>query len=98
LVVIIVPGFLSLTQAPSPTLSLESIVTFPPSPSALGMKFAFGTKMEPVMQAAIIVAVVALSSRSLAMIAIYTNNLTVSTFCAVALAIVMYLALCFLSC
>jgi hypothetical protein len=78
------------------TLSIESIVTFPSLPSAPGMKFAFKIKAEPVMQAAIIVAVVAFSSGSLATIAIYTNNLTVSTFCAVVLAIVIYLALRFL--
>jgi hypothetical protein len=61
------------------------------------MKFAFKIKMEPVSQAAIIVAVVAFSFSSLAMVAIYTKNLTVSTFCAVALAIIIYLALVFLS-
>jgi hypothetical protein len=38
------------------------------------MKFAFEIKTEPVTQAAIIIAVVAFSSNSLAMIAIYTNN------------------------
>ncbi len=47
------------------------------------------------MQAAIIVAVVAFSSSSLATIAIYTNNLTASIFCVVALAIAVYLALRF---
>jgi hypothetical protein len=50
-----------------------------------------------VTQAAI-VSVVAVSSGSLATIAIYTNNSTVSTFCAVALAVVVYLALHFLPC
>ncbi len=62
------------------------------------MKFAFEIKTDPVTQAAIIVAVVAFSSGSLAMIALYTNNSTISTFCAVALAVVVYLALRFLSC
>jgi hypothetical protein len=70
-------------QAPSPTLSLKSIVTFPSLPSTPGMKFA---------------AINAFSSSSLATIAIYTNNWTVSIFCAVALAIVVYLALHFLPC
>jgi hypothetical protein len=56
-------------QALSLTLALKSIVTFPPLPSAPGMKFAFEIKKELVMQAAIIVAVVAFSSGSLAMIA-----------------------------
>ncbi len=62
------------------------------------MKFAFEIKMESVTQAAIIVAVVAFSSGSLTTIAIYTNNSTVSTFCAVSLAVVVYLALRFLPC
>jgi hypothetical protein len=76
-------------RVPSPTLSLKSIVTFPPLPSALGMKFAFEIKTEPVMQAAIIVAIVAFSSGSLAMIAFYTNNSTISTFCVVVLAVII---------
>jgi hypothetical protein len=97
-VVVIAPGFLPVTRAPSPTLSLESIVTFPPLPSAPGMKFAFEIKTEPVMQAAIIIAVVAFSSGSLATVTIYTNNSTVSTFYAVALAVIIYLALRFLPC
>jgi hypothetical protein len=62
------------------------------------MKFAFEIKTEPVMQAAIFFAIVAFSSGSLATIAIYTNNQTISTFCAVTLAVVIYLALCFLPC
>jgi hypothetical protein len=62
------------------------------------MKFAFEIKMEPVTQAAIVVAIDAFSSGSLATIAIYTNNQTVTTFCAVALAVVVYLALHFLPC
>jgi hypothetical protein len=62
------------------------------------MKFAFKIKTELVMQAAIIVAVVAFSSDSLAMIAIYTNHSTISTFCTVALAVVVHLALRFLPC
>jgi hypothetical protein len=62
------------------------------------MKFAFEIKTEPVMQAAIIVAAVAFSSSSLATNAIYTNNSPVSTFCTVALAVVVYLALRFSPC
>jgi hypothetical protein len=50
------------------------------------------------MQATIIVAVVAFCSSSLATIAIYSNNSTVSPFCAVALAVVVYLALSFSPC
>ena len=62
------------------------------------MKFALEVKTGVGdIQAAIIVAVVAFSFSSLAMVAIYTKNLTVSTFCAVALAIIIYLALVFLS-
>jgi hypothetical protein len=76
-------------RVPSSTLSLKSIVTFPPLPSALGMKFAFEIKTEPVTQAAIIVAVVAFSSGSLATIAFYTNNSTISTFCVVILAVII---------
>jgi hypothetical protein len=51
-----------------------------------------------VTQAAIIVAVIAYSSGSLATIANYATNLTVGTFCAVALAFVVYLSLLFLPC
>jgi hypothetical protein len=51
-----------------------------------------------VTQAAIIVAIVAFSSGSLATIAIYANSPTISTFCVVVLAIVIYLALHFLPC
>ena len=58
------------------------------------MTFAVEIKTEPT-QAATIIAVVAFSSGSLAMTTIYANNSTVSTFCAVVLAIVIYLALHF---
>ena len=60
------------------------------------MKFAFEIKTELATQATIIVAVVAFSSGSLAAITIYANSPTVSTFCAVVLAIVVYLELRFL--
>ena len=60
------------------------------------MKFAFEIKTELATQATIIVAVVAFSSGSLATITIYANSPTVSTFCAVVLAIVVYLELRFL--
>jgi hypothetical protein len=62
------------------------------------MKFAFKIKTEPVMQAAIIVAIVDFSSSSLRMIALYTQSPLVSTFCTVVLAVIVYLALCFLPC
>jgi hypothetical protein len=60
------------------------------------MKFFFEIKTKPVTQAAIIVAVNAFSSSSLAMIAVYAQSPTVSNTCAVALAIIVYLALHFL--
>jgi hypothetical protein len=59
------------------------------------MKFAFEIKTEPVTQAAIIAAVIAFSSGSLAMIVVYTGSPAVSTTCAVALAVIVYLALRF---
>jgi hypothetical protein len=62
------------------------------------MKFAFEIKTEPVTQVAIIVAVIAFSSCSLATIEIYANSPTVSTFCTVILAIIIYLALFFAPC
>jgi hypothetical protein len=57
------------------------------------MKFAFEIKTEPVTQASIIAAVVAFSSGSLTLIAIYSQSPLVSAFCAVILAIIMYSAL-----
>ncbi len=96
LVIVIGRGFLPLMQAPSPTLSLESIFTSTPFLLALGMKFTFEIKTEPVIQAAIIVAGIAFSADSLAPIANYATNLIVSTFCAVTLAFIVYLALRFL--
>jgi hypothetical protein len=57
------------------------------------MKLIFEIKTEPVTQASIIVAVVAFSSGSLALIAIYSQSPLVSVFCAIVLAIIFYLAL-----
>ena len=59
------------------------------------MKFAFEIKTEPVTQAAIVVAVVAFSSGSLATVAVYTQSPTVSIICLVVLALIVYLALRF---
>jgi cobalamin synthase len=59
------------------------------------MKFAFEIKTEPVTQAAIIVAVVAFSSGSLAAVAVYAQSPPVSTICSVVLAVIVYLALRF---
>ena len=59
------------------------------------MKFAFEIKTEPVTQAAIIIAVIAFSSGSLAMVAIYAQSQPVSIICSVVLAIIDYLALQF---
>ena len=56
------------------------------------MKFAFKIKTEPVTQAAIIVAVIAFSSGSLAMIEFYTRSLTISVTCTIALVVIVYLA------
>ncbi len=50
------------------------------------------------MQAAIIVAVVAFSSSSLATIVAYAQSPTVSITCAIVLAIIIYLVLRFLPC
>jgi hypothetical protein len=67
-----------------------------PSPLAPLMKFTFKIKTEPVTQAgAIIVAVVAFSSGSLATVAFYAQSPPVSIICLVVLAIVVYLALRF---
>ncbi len=59
------------------------------------MKFAFEIKTEPVTQAAIIVAVVAFSSGSLATVAVCAQSPPVSIICSVVLAIIVYLALRF---
>jgi hypothetical protein len=57
------------------------------------MKLVFEIKTEPVTQATIIIAIVTVSSRSLASIAIYAHNTSVSIFCSVALAVIVYVAL-----
>jgi hypothetical protein len=57
------------------------------------MKLVFEIKTEPVTQATIIVAIVAFSSGSLASIAIYSQSPLVSVFCAIVLAVIVYLAL-----
>ena len=57
------------------------------------MKLVFEVKTEPVTQAAIIVAIVTVSSESLASIAIYSQNTTVRIFCSVVLVITDYTAL-----
>jgi hypothetical protein len=62
-------------------------------PLASVMKFAFEIKTEPVTQATIIVAVVAFSSSSLALIVIYLQSPSVSAFYSVVLAVIVYLAL-----
>ena len=83
---------------PGSFLSRERLHTlFPSSPSPLAplMKFAFEIKTEPVTQAAIIVAVVAFSSGSLATVAVYAQSPPVSIICSVVLAIIVYLALRF---
>ena len=57
------------------------------------MKFVFEVKTEPVTQAAIVIAIVTVSSGSLATIAIYSQSPPVCTFYAMALAIIVYSAL-----
>ena len=57
------------------------------------MKLVFEVKTEPVTQAAIIVAIVTVSSGLLAVIAIYLQNTTVCIFCSIVLAITVYIAL-----
>jgi hypothetical protein len=62
------------------------------------MKIAFKIKAKPVTQASIIVAVVAFSSNSLALIATYLQSPLVSAFCAAILAVIVYSALCLAPC
>ena len=59
------------------------------------MKLVFEIKTEPVTQASIIIAVVAFSSGSLMMVAIYAQSPPVSIISSVVLAIIVYLALRF---
>jgi hypothetical protein len=53
------------------------------------MKFAFKIKTKPVVQASIIVAVIAFSSGSLVSIAIYSQSPLVCVFCAILLAVIV---------
>ncbi len=57
------------------------------------MKLIFKINTKPMTQAAIIIAIVIISSGSLAAIAINSPSPPVCIFCAVILAIVVYLAL-----
>jgi hypothetical protein len=57
------------------------------------MKFAINIKTKPITQATVIIGVVAFASGSLATIAIYLDTPLASIFCAVALAVIAYLAL-----
>ena len=57
------------------------------------MKLVFEIKTEPVTQASIIIAIVTVSSGSLASIAIYAQHTSVSIFCSMALAVIVYIAL-----
>ena len=57
------------------------------------MKLVFEIKTEPVTQAAIIIGVVVSAAGSLATIAIYVDSPLTGIFCAVVLAIIVYLAL-----
>ena len=59
------------------------------------MKLVFKIKTEPVTQATIIIAIVASSSGALAAIAVYSASPSVCDFCAIVLAIIVYLSLCF---
>jgi hypothetical protein len=97
-VAVITPSLLSLASF----LSREHFNQLSPSsplfpsyllPLTSVMKFAFEIKTEPVTQATIIVPIVAFSSGSLALIAIYSQSPLVSPFCIVVLAVVVYLAL-----
>ena len=58
------------------------------------MKLVFEIKTKPVTHTTIIVAVAAFSSSLLASIAIYSQSPLVSVFCAIVLAVIVYLTLC----
>jgi hypothetical protein len=62
------------------------------------VKLVFEIKTEPVTQASIIIAIVAISSGSLALIAIYLQSPLVSIVCLIVLAVIAYLALCLAPC
>jgi hypothetical protein len=57
------------------------------------MKFAFETNIEPVTQASVIIGVIVFALGSLVTIAIYVNTPLVGISCAMALAVIIYLAL-----
>ncbi len=57
------------------------------------MKFAFEIKTKPVMQAPIIIAVIAFSSVLLAPITIYLGSASAGIICMIILAVIVYLAL-----
>ena len=57
------------------------------------MKLVFELKTEPVTQATIIIAIVTVSSGSLASIAIYSADTKVCISCSIVLAITVYTAL-----
>jgi hypothetical protein len=58
------------------------------------MKIAFEIKTKPVAQAAIIISIVAFSSGSLGTITISLRTPFAGIACAIALAVIVYLALC----
>jgi hypothetical protein len=62
------------------------------------MKFAFKIKTKPVTQAAIIIGIVTFASGSLATIPINVDTPLAGIFCAVALAVIVYLALLLAPC
>jgi hypothetical protein len=57
------------------------------------MKFAFKIKTEPITHAAIIIGLVAFSSRSLMTIVVYLSTPSACIICAIILAVIVYLAL-----
>ena len=57
------------------------------------MKLVFEIKTEPVTQATIIIAIVTVSSGSLASLKIYAHNTSVSICCSVTLTFIVYIAL-----
>ncbi len=57
------------------------------------MKFAFKIKTEPTLRAAVVILVVVTSSGALATIAVSLSNPSVTTYCVIVLALVIWLAL-----
>jgi hypothetical protein len=70
------------------------LAIFLPASCQQGMKFAFKIKTEPMTQATVIIGVIAFASGSHMMILIYVDSTLVGISCAVALAVIVYLALC----